>query len=56
MMQNSIEPRTEKYVKGYGFLSFARKYKKQILDKGLDASKKLIHKAGNFKGKKLQTQ
>ena len=25
----SIEPRTRKYVKGYGFLSFARKHKKQ---------------------------
>ena len=32
----SIEPRTRKYVKEYGFLSFARnlsnKYEKQILD------------------------
>ena len=28
------------YVKGYGFLSFLRKYKKHLLDKGLDASKK----------------
>ena len=27
MRQYSIEPKT-KYVKGYGFLSFARKYKK----------------------------
>ena len=40
MMQYSIEPRTRKYVKGYGFLSFATKYKKQLVDKGLDASKK----------------
>ena len=30
--------RTEKYVKGYGLLSFARK---QLLDTGLDASKKI---------------
>ena len=29
MTQYSIEPGTGKYVKGYGFLSFARKYKKQ---------------------------
>ena len=29
MMQNSIEPRTRKYVKGYEFLSFGRKYKKK---------------------------
>ena len=28
MWRYSIEPRTRKYVKGYGFLSFARKYKK----------------------------
>ena len=48
MTRYSIEPRTRKYVKGYGFLSFARKYKKQILDKGLDASKKVVHKAGEF--------
>ena len=27
----SIEPRIRKYIKGYGFLSFARKYKKQLL-------------------------
>ena len=39
MTRYSIEPRTRKYVKGYGLLSFARKYKKQILDKGLNASK-----------------
>ena len=25
MMRYSIEPRTRKYVKGYGFLSFMRK-------------------------------
>ena len=31
-----MEPKERKYVKGYGFLSFGRKYKKQILDKGLD--------------------
>ena len=28
MQRYSIEPRTRKYVKGYGFLSFTRKYKK----------------------------
>ena len=39
MPRYSKEPRTRKYVKGYGFLSFARKYKK-LLDTGLDASKK----------------
>ena len=30
MRRYSIEPRTRKYVKGYGFLSFARKYKKTV--------------------------
>ena len=29
MRRYSVEPRTRKYVKGYGFLSFSRKYKKQ---------------------------
>ena len=38
MQRYSIESRTEKYVKGYGLLSFA---KKQLLDTGLDASKKI---------------
>ena len=31
MRQYSIEPRTRKYVKGYGFPSFERKYKKNYL-------------------------
>ena len=30
MMRYSIEPRTRKYVKGYGFSSFAAKCKKQL--------------------------
>ena len=50
------EPRTRKYVKEYGLLSFARKYKKQLLDIGADslktASKKVVHKTGEFLGKK----
>ena len=53
MARYSIDPRTRKYVKGYGFLSFARKYKKQLLDKGLDASEKVVHKANEFIGKKF---
>ena len=53
MMQYSIEPRTRKYVKGYGFLLFARKYQKQLLDKGLDASKKVVHEAGEYLGNKI---
>ena len=38
-------------------LSFARKYKKQLLDTGLDAvktaSKKVVHEAGQFIGNKI---
>ena len=35
VQQYSIEPRSRKNVKGYGFLSFARK----LLDKRLDSLK-----------------
>ena len=53
MTQYSIEPRTRKYVKGYGFLWFAKifcnKFKKQLFDIGLGAlktaSKNIVHKA-----------
>ena len=54
----SIEPRTRKFVKWYGFWSFVRKYKKQLLDTTLDslkmASKKVVHKAGEFIGNKIE--
>ena len=40
MMRYSLELRTRKYVKGYEFLQFARKYKKQLLRTKLNASKK----------------
>ena len=58
----SIEPRTRKYVKGYGFLAFARnlskKYGKQLMDTptktALDAlktaSEKIVHKAAEARG------
>ena len=47
MMRYSIEPRFRKYVKGYGFLSFAKnfgnKYGKRLMDTatkaGMDAAK-----------------
>ena len=43
--------------KGQGFLSFARKYKKQFLNTGLDylktASKKVVHKIGGILGNKI---
>ena len=57
MQRYSLEPRTRNYVKVYGFLSSARKYKKQLLDTRLDAvktaSKKVLHKAGEFLGNKI---
>ena len=34
-----MEPRIRKYVKGYGFLLFATKYKKDLSDTGLDTVK-----------------
>ena len=53
MRRYSREPRTRKYVKGYQFLSFARKYNKQLMDTGLDTSKDVAHKAGEFMGNKF---
>ena len=53
MMQYFVEPRTRKYVKGYGFLSFATKYKKQLLDKGLDAKISDVSKYKFLKSKYL---
>ena len=60
-MRNFVEPRTRKYVKRYGFLSFVRKHRNPLLDKWLGslktASKKVVHKAaeatGEFIGKKI---
>ena len=54
MWRYSLEPRTTKFVKGYEFLSFARKYKKQLLDTGLDAVK-ISKNAEEFLGNKSQT-
>ena len=49
-MRYSIEPREKKYVKGYGFMFFARnfsdKYSKSLMDKGIDVSKKFAKTAG----------
>ena len=39
MTRYSKEPRTRKYVKKYGFLSFTRKHKKLLLDTELDSLK-----------------
>ena len=57
MTRYSTETRARKYVKGYGFLSFARnlsnKYGKQLLDTGINASKKVIHKVAEARGEFL---
>ena len=49
-MRYSIEPRERRYVKGYGFLSFARnfndKYSKSLMDKGIDVSEKFAKTPG----------
>ena len=49
-MRYSIEPRERRFVKGYGFLSFAKnvsdKYSKSLMDKGIDVSKKFAKTAG----------
>ena len=49
-MRYSIEPRERRFVKGYGFMSFARnvsdKYSKSLVDKGIDVSKKFAKTAG----------
>ena len=68
-MRNSTEPRFRKYVKDYGFLSFARKfdykYGKKLMDTatktGIDAaktaSKRVVQKTaeatGDLIGKKI---
>ena len=43
-MRYSLEPRHRKYVQGYGFLSFAKrfgnKYGKKLLNKGINSAKK----------------
>ena len=49
-MSYSIEPKERRYVKGYGFMSFARnfsgKYSKSLMDKGIDLSKTFAKTAG----------
>ena len=49
-MRYSIEPRERRFLKGYGFMSFARKfsdkYCKSLMDKGIDVSEKFAKTAG----------
>ena len=44
MRRYFIEQKTRKSVKGNGLLSFARKYKMQLLDTGLDVVKRATKK------------
>ena len=48
-MLYSTEPRERRFVKGYGFLSFAKnfsdKYSKTLMDKTIDVSKKFAKTA-----------
>ena len=49
-MRYSIEPKERRFVKGYGFMSFARnfsdKYSQSLMDKGVDVSKTFAKTAG----------
>ena len=55
MQQYSVEPRARKYYTGYIYWSFLRKYKKQLLNAGLDATKKVVHYSGEFGHKTADT-
>ena len=59
-MRYSIEPRERRFVKGYGFMSFARsfgdKYSKSLMDKGIDVKKKIAKTADKKYLKKQQKQ
>ena len=67
-MRYSIEPRFRKYVKGYGFLSFAKnlgnKYGKKLMDiatkTGMDASKiaskKVVQKPAEATGDLIENK
>ena len=50
-MRYSSEPSYRKYVRGHGFMSFAKnirnKYGKELFDKSMDVSKKYGKKYGN---------
>ena len=57
-MRSSIEPRERRFVKGYGFMSFARnfsdKYSKSLMDKGIEfaktAGKKILKETAKATG------
>ena len=43
-MRYSTEPKSRKYVKGYGFLSFARKFDYKYCKKLMDTATKAVSK------------
>ena len=57
-MRYFVEARITSHVKGYGFFSFARKCRKQLLDTGPDAlktvSKKVVHDAAKATGEFIE--
>ena len=59
-MRYSIEPRDRVYVKGYGFMSFARsminKYGKKLVDTAKKFATDAIKTASKREYKKLQQQ
>ena len=56
-MRYSVEPTYRRYVKGYGFLSFARKfgdkYGKKLMNTGINSSKKFSN--SKYGKKKIDT-
>ena len=52
-MRYSIEPKFRKYVKGYGFLSFARKCNNKYGKKLMDAATKTGIDAGKIASKRV---
>ena len=52
MMRYSTEPRFRKYVKGYGFLSFARNFDNKFGKKLMDTATKTGRDAGKIASKR----
>ena len=52
-MRYSLEPSYKKYVKGYGFMSFARNFGNKYGKKLMNSATKTGKKIGNKYGKKL---
>ena len=55
MMRYSIEPRFRKYVKGYGFLSFPKKFGNKYGKKLMDTGTKAGMDAAKIASKKVLT-